>query len=356
MTFDDLLRLPPYSLDVAEKEAALLPELNALTRHHYENSEPYRRIADATWGGPLQAERLADIPYLPVSIFKELDLASIRGPAMTLQSSGTTGQRPSRIMVDAETADRQNRALVATFRAVLGSSRLPLLVVDTRKVISDPATLTARGAGILGMMKFGARPAFALDDELTPQPAVIREFVDKFGSKDFLIFGFTFMVWSKLYQAFADGELDLSRATLIHSGGWKKMEADKVGNDVFRARLRDRFGLGKIFNFYGFVEQIGSIFLEGEPGLLYPPNFTDVVIRDPDTWEPLPPGREGIVQVLSTLPRSYPGHSVLTEDLGIAEVNEDRSSPRRGKAIRILGRVPKAELRGCSDVIAAARG
>ncbi len=71
-----------------------------------------------------------------------------------------------------------------------------------------------------------------------------------------------------------------------------------------------------IFNFYGFVEQIGSVFIEGPDGLLYPPNFTDVIIRRPHSWEPAAVGEEGVIQVVSLLPRSYPGHSVLTEDHG----------------------------------------
>ena len=178
----------------------------------------------------------------------------------------------------------------------------------------------------------------------------------KFGNQPILIFGFTFMVWSYLYTLFEDGELDLSQAVLIHSGGWKKMEADRVDNEVFRAAFARRFNLSRIYNFYGFVEQIGSIFLEGEPGLLYPPNFTDVIIRDPETWEALPPGQPGVIQVVSLLPRSYPGHNVLTEDIGVVEIGDGGAEGRSGKAIRILGRVPKAELRGCSDVIAAANG
>jgi hypothetical protein len=356
MNFDELVQAPAFSFEPRAKEAVLLPSLNELGRHHYAHSDAYRRIADAAWGGQVEGEALAELPFLPVGLFKEIELSSTESRSMVLQSSGTTGQTPSRIVVDPQTADRQARALVATFKPVLGSSRLPLLVIDTRKVISDPAMLTARGAGVLGMMKFGARATFALDEELETQVATVREFVQKFGGQPFLIFGFTFLVWARLYQAFADGELDLSQATLIHSGGWKKMEAEKVDNDVFRAALGRRFNLTRIYNFYGFVEQIGSIFLEGEPGLLYPPNFTDVLIRDPTTWEVLPPGEPGIIQVLSLLPLSYPGHSVMTEDLGVIEEAEDRPSGRRGKALRLLGRVPKAELRGCSDVVAASAG
>ena len=91
----------------------------------------YRRIADACWGGKVTAERIEDAPFLPVGLFKEVELSSTKTASMVLQSSGTTGQVPSRIVVDPETADRQARALVATFRPVLGESRMPMLVVDS---------------------------------------------------------------------------------------------------------------------------------------------------------------------------------------------------------------------------------
>ena len=103
------------------------------------------------------------------------------------------------------------------------------------------------GGGVLGMMKFGAKTAFALDAQLNPDKALIEAFVRANGAEPFLIFGFTFLVWDKLYRAFADGELDLANAILIHSGGWKKLEAQKVSNAEFRLALKRRFNLSNIF-------------------------------------------------------------------------------------------------------------
>ena len=99
----------------------------------------------------------------------------------------------------------------------------------------------------------------------------------------------------------------------------------------------------------GMVEQVGSVFLEGEDGYLYAPNFADVIVRDAETWDELPAGKPGVIQVLSTLPESYPGHAILTEDLGIVHGVDDGRCGRRGKYFSVLGRVPRAELRGCSD-------
>jgi hypothetical protein len=55
------------------------------------------------------------------------------------------------------------------------------------------------------------------------------------------------------------------------------------------------------------------------------------------------------VQILSMLPESYPGHSLTTEDLGRVVAIDSCACGRLGKALLIEGRVPKAELRGCSD-------
>ena len=81
------------------------------------------------------------------------------------------------------------------------------------------------------------------------------------------------------------------------------------------------------------VEQIGSIFLEGPGGLLYPPNFADVIVRDPETWEPAANGQPGVIQVLSLLPHSYPGHSLLTEDTGVIEAVDPGNGGWMGKGI-----------------------
>ena len=54
--------------------------------------------------------------------------------------------------------------------------------------------------------------------------------------------------------------------------------------------------------------------------------------------------------MLSALPGSYPGHSILTEDLGVLCGEDEPEAGRRGRCFQVLGRVPEAELRGCSDV------
>jgi len=353
---EEALAVPPYSLEPGARELLLIGGLGELTQMHYERCLPYRRIIDGYWKGRTGFNRLDDIPYLPVSIFKTQLMQSVANSEvkLTLTSSGTTGQAVSRVPLDAESSSIQQRALASSLRHVLGRERLPMLVIDTEEVFKNPKLMSARGAGVLGLMRYGRSHSFALSPTLEPDIETIKRFLHQLEGRPFFMFGFTFLVWTSFYEKLRNKGLDLSAGVLIHSGGWKKMAERAVGNAEFRAALEEAFGVKRIHNFYGMVEQIGSIFLEGPDGLLYPPNFADVIIRDPRSLEPLPNGSTGLVQLLSLLPHSYPGHSILTEDLGVVESVSDGVDGWAGKGIRIEGRLPRSELRGCSDVIGMA--
>ncbi len=97
------------------------------------------------------------------------------------------------------------------------------------------------------------------------------------------------------------------------------------------------------------VEQVGSVFIENSDGYLHCPNFSDVLIRNPRDFSVQPHGTEGLIQVVSLLPKSYPGHSILTEDIGVVMGEDDASNGWKGKYFKILGRAKRAEIRGCSD-------
>ena len=63
---EELLAAPPFGLAEADKHAVLLPLLDAMTRHHYENSPVYRRVVDAAFGGLKSAPyaTLAELPFV----------------------------------------------------------------------------------------------------------------------------------------------------------------------------------------------------------------------------------------------------------------------------------------------------
>lgn len=358
-TLDSLLAAPAFALDPAEREARLLPAFLALTDHHAAACPAYGRLLELFAPDWRAARTLADLPSLPVGLFKSHTLASVAGDAVAswVTSSGTSGVQ-SRVAVDAAAAGLQAKALGAVLRQALGGRRLPMILVESRAVLRGGGSYSARAAGVLGLMKFGRDHLFLLDEADQVDHAALAAWLEKHRGTDIAVFGFTFMVWTHLYRAFEGGVApDLSRAVLIHGGGWKRLEAEAVDPAAFRAALDRRFGLTRSYNFYGMAEQIGTIHLEDDPGrgadgVLQCPSFAHVIVRDPVTLAPLPPGEAGVIQVLSLLPHSYPGHSLLTEDLGVLESGSDGGSGRLGPRFRVIGRAPRAQVRGCSDVYA----
>ncbi len=358
MELDELLTQPPYDQPASQKQAMLLPMLSELTQLHSQRCSDYGRGVEVMFPAWRTAGNLAELPYSPVRMFKQRELRSIEPEQVfkVMTSSGTAGD-VSRIFLDAETAKRQTIALSQIMQSFLGSKRLPMLILDCSSVIKDRKNFSARGAGILGMMNFGRGHAYALNDDMTLNRDALAAWLDAHQGQPTLMFGFTFMVWKYFYQAIlADNDLkiNLEHSTLVHSGGWKKLADEAVSNDDFKAALTDRTGLSRVHNFYGMVEQVGSVFVECEQGCFHAPLTGDVLVRDKESLASLPPGQRGIVQVLSLLPRSYPGHSLLTEDEGTILGIDDCRCGRLGTRFLIHGRLPRAEVRGCSDTHAAA--
>jgi hypothetical protein len=341
--FDTILAAPPPA-SAAAKEQVLLPHLVALTRHHLQACPAYAKLVRLTAPTFESAKTYADLPFVPAGLFKSHLLQSVPDSdvRMILTSSGTSGSAVSRLPLDAATAGRQMEALARVLTGVTGGKRLPMLLIETDQILTNRAAYSARAAGVLGFMPFGRDHCFALDEKMDLRVAAVQDFLAKHGSKPFLVFGFTFMVWQFFYGAGVS--FDLKNGTLLHSGGWKKLADQAVDAVHFKAALRTRFDLSRSFNFYGMAEQMGTAYLEGADGFLTPPDFGDVLIRDPITGAVLPEGQAGQVQLFSLVPTSYPGHVVLTEDLGRVWLRPDGS-----KALEVLGRVPKSAPRGCGD-------
>jgi len=353
----DFWNKPPFSFDKQEKEVILTKRLGELTRHHYDNCSAYRGVLDGLGFQVDRIDRYQNIPFLPVSLFKHLNLLSIHNQNIfkTMTSSGTSGQAVSKIYLDKTTASNQQKVLIKIVTDFTGSSRMPLLIIDSPSVLSDRSNFSARGAGILGFSIFGTDRTYALNNDMSVNFGAIEEFLEKHQGRNILLFGFTFMIWQHFYKEMAmrDTQIDLSNGVLIHGGGWKKLLSEAVPPPEFKRRLNDTFRLQHIYDYYGMVEQTGCIYMECEQGHLHASIFSDVIIRRAHDFLPCEIGESGIIQVVSILPESYPGHSLLTEDEGIVLGEDDCKCGRKGKYFTIIGRLKNAELRGCSDTYAA---
>lgn len=356
MELSEILEIPPYSLDKLEKEKLLSPYLTELTRHHYFHCEPYRKMMDSVGYDSEKEYSYLELPFLPVRLFKMFDLLSVSKDEVvkTMTSSGTTGQAVSRIYLDRTTSANQTKTLTKIVSSFIGNKRIPMIIIDAESVVKDRNLFSARGAGILGFSMFGSKRMFALNDNMELNMEELKAFVDQYKEQRIFMFGFTFMVYQHFYKELAKAniKLDLSNAVLIHGGGWKKLINESVSSQIFRQKLQSVCGISSVHDYYGMVEQTGTIYMECEEGHLHAPVFSDIIVRRAHDFSIADIGEKGIIQVLSILAHSYPGHSLLTEDEGVLLGEDDCACGRKGKYFKIIGRLKNAEIRGCSDTYA----
>ena len=356
VNYEDILSIPPYSMSRNEKYEFLTKILKELSLHHYEMCPEYKRIIDGLNVDLASLESYYDIPFLPVRLFKEYELRSVGDEqiAKTMTSSGTTGQQVSKIFLDKEVSANQTKTLTKIVNSYIGNKRLPMIILDTSAIVKNRAMFSARGAGILGFQMFGRDKIYALDENMQLDTEGLSAFLEKYKGEDIFLFGFTFMIWQHFYEELKKSgiKLDLSQGTLIHGGGWKKLADKKVSPAEFKKALNEVCGINRVFDYYGMVEQTGTIYMECECGHLHSSIFSDVIIRRPHDFSVCNIGEKGIVEVVSVLPKSYPGHVLLTEDEGVILGEDDCPCGRKGKYFSILGRIKNAEIRGCSDTYA----
>ena len=333
------------------KSKDFLGKINKLNNFHYENSSQFRKIIDLIY--PLKKIKiLEDIPIIPAKLFKELELKSIPNKKVfkVLNSSGTSSGKPSKIYLDKDNARTQTLVLNKIVTKIIGKKRLPMLIIDEKKIIQDPSKFDAKTAAIIGFSMFGSNHQYLIKDGSIDYEN-LNIFLDKFAKQKFLIFGFTSLVYEQLIN-----KLDIKKiksffenSILIHGGGWKKMEKIKVSNKIFKRKLNKFLKINHIINYYGLIEQTGSIFFEcSKCGCFAPSEYSEVLIRDKN-FKALSKNKKGFIQLLSILPKSYPGHSILTEDIGQL-INNNCKFCKIAKKFKVYGRAEQSEIRGCSDV------
>ena len=79
-------------------------------------------------------------------------------------------------------------------------------------------------------------------------------------------------------------------------------------------------------------------------------DYSHVIVRDTNTLKVLEDGEIGFLQFFSALPMSYPGFSILNDDLGYISERYNEGN-REVLKFKVLSRLEKAEERGCGDTL-----
>ena len=338
----------------SEKEHILLPMIKEQLSGAINNNSHVRSWLEKAGVEIDKLNSISDVPVLPIQMFKLFDLKTCGHPIhRILLSSSTTGQTPSKVPVCSNTSQLQSKALLAILKDFLPNKRMPYLVLDSPSSNAAASNLTARGAAIRGFSIFAKETLYAFKDDtgrLVLDIPAVTEFLERHRAEDILAVGFTYIIWSEFMKQAAGCSFNNPGLILLHGGGWKKLASQAVSKDIFSAKLAEAFHTdpGNIMDFYGLVEQTGIVFIDCRAGYKHCPNFADIRIRNTYTLEENEKGEPGLIEIISVLPDSYPGMSILTEDIG--EIcGYDCACGRKGKYFVFRSRVEKSELRGCGD-------
>jgi hypothetical protein len=356
-----LLAAPTFSLEPAEHQARLLRVLQSELAYAADRSPRLRHYLEAWPRNYRTAESIADLPYLPVGAFKSnppLTLVAPETVIRTLASSATTGQTPSRVALDTPTSRRMVKGVVAIASEFIGSQRRPYLVIDSPETLAGLGDLGARAAAIQGLRPFATEMVCCLEGDGAGQPRIdearLLGFAEKWRGKEALAYGFTSVIWQHFIAPLRERGIVLRMPNIrvLHSGGWKRLQDQAVTRDAFAAGVAQVFGCtpDRVLDFYGMVENVGVIYPDCEYGNKHVPAFATVIVRDPLTLHPVEEGQQGLVQICSTLPTSFPGFLVLTDDIAEVIRYDGCACGRRGVSFRFVKRVPQAELRGCGNI------
>ncbi len=348
---EELLTRPPFG---RRNEREFLRLVNVLTAHHLRGCPEYARI----WPEAKVAATIEEAPFLHAEVFKQLKLKTqTRGidHQRTLRSSATGKGDSSMIALDSYSNLLQSRSAGLILAEFIGPDRQPLFILDNLNASLRKDEISARFAAAMSLCPLSSEIVFLLSDPDEPLSVEWNEFLK--GSRDhrsLIVYGSTWILWNAWKkEKMPDGlrrKLKNIRIQFVHSGGWKKLEAEKVSRREFDRRLlTGTHPESKVLDFYGLAEQPGMVFPFCRYQFRHLPLWADLVVRDIYSLRPTPPGVTGQLQFINLLAYGAPYHSVLTEDLGKL-VPGRCPCGREGKRFVFLGRIPQAALRGCANV------
>jgi len=345
--FDKFKNLDSYKSS-KEKKRLFFKEIVKLNNYHKKNSKTFADIIKNK--NKIKIKKIDQIPFLPTRLFKNTNLITTNSKKIfkILESSGTSGN-VSKIFLDKNNASSQSKVLIKIFKDFFGiNNRMPMIIFDKNKNKNQKFKHSAREAAYTGFSFIGKEFFFLLDNNNNIQIEQLKIFLKKHSNTKIFLFGLTSVIW-EILQKLNNVKFNIKNSIMIHGGGWKKIKDQNANKKNFNKILKEKLNLKNIHDYYGMVEQTGSIFFECERGYFHTSFFSDIIIRD-KIFNNQKLKKKGLIQIISLIPTSYPGHSIITEDWGTLFGEDNCRCGRSGKYFKVHGRIAKSEIRGCGNI------
>ncbi|MFP4077975.1 MAG: acyl-protein synthetase [Candidatus Izemoplasmataceae bacterium] len=352
----------PYDVEGTNQLFADAIRENA--RHHQQNCHDYNEILSRFECDPSTVKSIDDIkriPFIPTIYFKRHSLHSkpYRKMAIKATSSGTSSNLKSEVGMGYMDLLRGFRMIHRLFKyhRLWSLKRVNYFIFGYEPTKHTDVVNMKSANGFTRVAPAKKRYYAIRWDRKTSQYKVDLDFMKqnliKASRQRFPIrtIGFPAYTYFLLKEMKDEGiSLKMPKGSLVTvGGGWKQFSSEQVDKKTFYALVEAVLGIPEthIIEFFGAVEH-PVVFPDCKYHHLHIPIYSRVLIRDPETFEPLPHGETGLINLLSPLNETTPLTSVMTDDLGVLHTGCECGL--QAPWLEVLGRV------GLKDIITCAQG
>lgn len=298
-------------------------DYNALAQvawqHQYSQNAVCQRFADA-----LQTQ---EAPFLPIECFKHFDLKAGEWQEEAIfESSGTTGQQPSRHFVR-DLALYKRIAIEGFFRFFPKKEYKILALL--------PSYLERGNSSLVQMVRFWIE-SFGLPNSgfyLHNFEELAKAIYETEG-EPILLIGVAYALLD--FAEYFDGNMP-PHTLVMETGGMKGRKAELTREEL-HTELQQGLGVSHIYSEYGMTELMSQAYFLQDKRFHAPP-WLKIVISDIHLpTQTVPIGTTGRINVID-LGNIHTCSFISTDDLG--KMHPDGS-------FEVLGRIDYAEMRGCN--------
>jgi hypothetical protein len=293
----------------------------------------YRSFTNALHIDPLKVKSVADVPFVPISFFKNHEVVTGSfDPEVVFESSGTTRTGNSKHLV--KNADVYRRSFAKAFELFYGSPE------DWCIVGLLPSYLERNNSSLVTMVNDLIRlshhnnSGFYLYEHEKLAHAIKQ---NEAAAQKTLLIGVTFALLD-MAEKF---RFPLKHTIVMETGGMKGRRKEITREEV-QAALKSAWQLDVIHSEYGMTELLSQAYSYGD-GLFKCPPWMKIILRDEDdplTIKSLSPSsaQTGLINVID-LANIYSCAFIATDDIG--RIHPD------GR-FEVIGRMDSSDVRGCS--------
>ncbi len=301
-------------------------------RYQYEHNLIYRKYTDLIGCNPAEVNEILQIPFLPISFFKNFQVVTANyPPELIFGSSGTTGARSFHYVLS---ADIYKKSLLKSFELAFGPAvHYAYVCLLPSYAERNDSSLIYMANELISKSKHPLSGFYlnARDEELKKVLIKLEQ-----ANQPTILLGVTFALL-ELAEHFS---MPLKSVRIMETGGMKGRGKEMVRQEVHQI-LRNAFSVDTVYSEYGMTELLSQAYMQSD-GLFYSPPWMRVLCReteDPFAWVGL--GKTGGINVID-LANIYSCCFIETQDLG--KTHSDSS-------FEVIGRFDHSDIRGCNLLV-----